>query len=234
MSGGTNPILNALVESGAIWFLVGVFAIRLAIEIFKPVKKGRRSASAESKGAEGEKNFYLILLGNLLPWKYRIIRDVYLPLADGTTTQIDFIIVSEFGIFVIETKNYSGWIFGDAKSQDWTQSLPKQKSRFQNPLRQNYLHTETLKSTLGLPSEIVFSVVAFSDKALFKTDMPKGVFYFSEVPRYIKSFTKPLIKKGQVPEIVKVINEWQSSIPKDVKRRHVDNLRAKSGATIVD
>ena len=55
-------------------------------------------------------------------------------------TQIDHIVISQWGIFVIETKTYSGWVFGDAKSAQWTVSHFRRKDRFQNPLRQNYKH----------------------------------------------------------------------------------------------
>ena len=57
---------------------------------------------------------------------YHLIKDVTIPTKKGTT-QIDHIIVSKFGIFVIETKNYMGWIFADAKSAKWTQVHFKQK-----------------------------------------------------------------------------------------------------------
>ena len=91
------------------------------------------------RGTRGEKTVALRLRSGLPP-EYLILNDVYLPLPDGTTTQIDHIVVSQYGIFVIETKSYSGWISGDEKSAQWSQSIYRNKSRFQNPLRQNYLH----------------------------------------------------------------------------------------------
>ena len=69
---------------------------------------------------------------------YRQYHDVILPTAGGTT-QIDHVFVSVFGVFVVETKNMSGWIFGSERDQDWTQVFPGgRKFKFQNPLRQNY------------------------------------------------------------------------------------------------
>jgi hypothetical protein len=64
--------------------------------------------------------------------------------SQGSTTQIDHVLVSVYGIFVIETKNMKGWIFGDERSAQWTQSIFGKKSRFQNPLRQNYRHVKAL------------------------------------------------------------------------------------------
>ena len=93
--------------------------------------------SPSQKGKRGERLVAMRLRKGLSD-EYLILNDIYLPLPDGTTTQIDHIVVSQYGVFVDETKTYSGWIFGDEKSKDWTQSIYRKKSRFQNPMRQNF------------------------------------------------------------------------------------------------
>lgn len=62
--------------------------------------------------------------------KYHLIKNVTLPTDDGGTTQIDHIIVSQYGIFVVETKNLKGWIFGSQDKKMWTQKIFKHKTRF--------------------------------------------------------------------------------------------------------
>jgi restriction system protein len=112
---------------------------------------------------------------------WHLLNNVTLPTADGTT-QIDHVLVSRYGIFVIETKNYSGWIFGDARSEHWTQVIYKKKSRFQNPLRQNYKHIKTVQALLDfLPPEQVRGMVVFTGDAEFKTKRPEDVFTLSEL-----------------------------------------------------
>ena len=77
--------------------------------------------SPKQKGKRGEK----LVAGRLrdgLSEEYLILNDIYLPLPDGTTTQIDHVVVSQYGVFVVETKTYSGWIFGDEKSREWMQT----------------------------------------------------------------------------------------------------------------
>ena len=87
---------------------------------------------------------------------YVDINNVTLP-TDNGTTQINHINVSRFGIFVIATKNMSGWIFGDEKSPQWTQSLSGgRKFKFQNPLHQNRRHVKTLEAFLGIEGEKTF------------------------------------------------------------------------------
>ena len=75
------------------------------------------------------------------------------------TTQIDHVLIADTGIFVIETKHYQGWIYGDPKQSQWTQVIYKKKSRFQNPIRQNYGHLKTLQSLFTLPTDHFFSEI---------------------------------------------------------------------------
>ena len=93
------------------------------------------------KGFDGELTGWLskklFLHGDI----YRDFNNVTINANNGTT-QIDQIIVSKFGIFVIEVKNLKGWIFGDEKTAKWTQVLYGKKYQFQNPLRQNFRHTK--------------------------------------------------------------------------------------------
>jgi len=94
------------------------------------------------------------------PKVYRRINNVILPARNGTT-QIDHVVVSIYGLFVIETKNMDGWIFGSAQQETWTQQFFKKKLKFQNPLRQNYRHTRCLAEFLNLDHDLLHSVVFF-------------------------------------------------------------------------
>ena len=158
--------------------------------------------SPKQKGARGERRVAQRLRDGL-PEEYRIMNDVYLPLPDGTTTQIDHIVVSQYGIFVVETKTYSGWIFGEEGSREWTQSIYRKKSRFQNPIRQNYKHICALADNLGIDKSYFHGVVAFSGDCTFKTEMPPGVVYSRGAADYIRSFlvsydvTEPLSKVAE-------------------------------------
>ena len=193
-----------------------LFAVFAALEVSRP----------KIKGWFGEKTLDALLKVKLDKDKYTVLHDVTLPTTDGATTQIDHIVVSQWGIFVIETKTYSGWIFGDAKSAQWTVTHFKRKDKFQNPLRQNYRHIATLSECLGIPKEYFKTVVAFSGEAEFKTEMPDEVMLFGDVPDYIlKHSATPVIQPRQVPEIAEAIAQWESSLPRERKAAHVENLR---------
>ncbi|WP_279387044.1 nuclease-related domain-containing protein [Parashewanella spongiae] len=129
-------------------------------------------------------------------------QNVTLPTEDGST-QIDHIIVSKFGIFVIETKNMKGWIFGSAHQKVWTQKIFKHTSKFQNPLHQNYKHIKTLQSCLGIEGDNVFSVIIFIGDSHFKTEMPENVTFARGGIEYIKSKNDIVFSDEQVSGFIK-------------------------------
>lgn len=135
----------------------------------------RTLGSASVKGWLGERAVAKGL-SRLDPRTYHTFHDLYVPRPDGHgTTQIDHVVVSPFGIFVIETKNYRGWIWGSEEQPKWTQQIYRRKSSFQNPLHQNDLHLRALAACLGLPREAFLSVVLFIGHSEFKTPMPPNV-----------------------------------------------------------
>src|SRR5688572_22903440 len=79
--------------------------------------------------------------------RYKVINGLVLEY-DGKTTQIDHLVISDFGLFVIETKNYQGWILGNDNSEYWTQVIFKRKEKFYNPVKQNLGHIRALKKHL--------------------------------------------------------------------------------------
>lgn len=158
---------------------------------------------------------------------YIILNDVYLPMNDGMTTQIDHIIVSRYGIFAVETKNYSGWIFADAKAKVWTQTVYRKKNTFQNPLRQNYRHICAIAENLGIESKYIKGMIVFVGGAEFKTGIPEGVVYPCQIGSYIKSFKNDIIKDEQVSEIAEAILEWQGTLTKQQIASHVKNLKTR-------
>lgn len=97
-----------------------------------------------------------------------MLKDLTLP-SRGGTTQIDHVVVSRFGIFVIETKNMKGWIYGSADQAQWTQVIYRHKSKFQNPIRQNYKHVKAIQELLDVEVHNLHSVVAFIGSGVPKT-----------------------------------------------------------------
>lgn len=157
---------------------------------------------------------------------YKPLHNVTLSTPDGST-QIDHIFVSRFGIFVVETKNMKGWIFGDEHQAQWTQKIYRKSFRFQNPLRQNYKHVKSLENALNVPSSVIHSIVVFTGSAKLKTKMPKNVTSGGYVT-YIKSFQEVVLSEAQVQEAFTTIQTERLAPTRETHREHVAQLKTRS------
>ena len=178
------------------------------------------------KGWVGEKVTQAGIAFSLDGKTYKSFHDVIIRSGKGMT-QIDHVIVSPYGIFVIETKNYKGWIFGSEKNAKWTQMLGRgrKKYSFQNPLRQNYKHTKSLSAFLGLNHNVMHSIVFFIGECKLKTKMPKNVMN-SGVSRYIKSFNRVILEADQIENANVKINKALDD-PSLTTKAHLQSLKAR-------
>lgn len=157
---------------------------------------------------------------------YHRFHNVTLPTPDGTT-QIDHVIVSRFGIFVIETKNMKGWIFGSERDVQWTQAIGRYKTRFQNPIHQNLKHTKALEAALQVPPETVHSVIAFVGDAKLRTAMPAYVTQGGGFIGYVKRFDARVFSDAEVASLVGRLRSGRLAPTLATHRVHVQNLRRR-------
>jgi restriction system protein len=155
---------------------------------------------------------------------YHLLKNVTLRTEDGTT-QIDHIIVSVYGLFVVETKNIRGWIFGKLQQRMWTQQIYKHRNKFQNPLHQNYKHVKALQALLYLTDEQVHSVVVFVGKSEFKTPQPPNVTHGMGYIRYIKSKSELLITPKEKQQIIAAIENGRLTATYSTHREHVKHVK---------
>lgn len=177
------------------------------------------------KGMVGEWFINLCIRLFLDKREYRLLKDVTLPTLQGST-QIDHVIVSRFGLFVIETKNMKGWIFGNPTQKSWTQQIYRRKHSFQNPLHQNHLHMMTLKSLLGLSDNQLHSVIFFIGDCTFKTPMPQNVMNRGLI-RYVKCITTPVLAESEVAHVVDTIQQGRLAANWQTHRQHVTQLKTR-------
>tara|TARA_R100001163_G_scaffold46276_1_gene34778 strand:+ start:16 stop:618 length:603 start_codon:yes stop_codon:yes gene_type:complete len=139
--------------------------------------------------------------------QYKLFNDINIPntKAKSGKAQVDHILVSEFGIFVIETKNYSGWIFGSAERKYWTQVIFDNRYQMYNPIKQNWGHIYALSEFLKVPQNKFHNIVTFVGNAEFRTQMPKGVFYDSQYIDYITSFKNKVLSEADVDNITRML-----------------------------
>jgi hypothetical protein len=189
---------------------------------------GRRRRRAEENN--GEAAVRRVLSRVFAGRDFHLMNSITMPTGDGTT-QIDHILISRFGVFVVETKHFTGWIFGNASSRKWTQVVFYKKNRFQNPLHQNYKHVMTVRDMLDfLPSEDVHSVVVFTGNAQFKTSRPEGVFRLDELVSHIQSFREERISENRMQFCVGRLETRRRMISGRTDVEHLAYLDSKFGS----
>jgi DNA-binding protein len=182
-----------------------------------------RWRSAKYKGQIGEKCVSSIL--STLPSNYYLFNNIYLQ--NGThSTQIDHVIVSPYGIFVIETKNYKGWIYGTKHGEYWTQNIYGVRYSLQNPIRQNYVHTRALQELLGVPLDMFIQVVVFMDKAELKGEQNDGVVYLSQLQDFVLSHSVERLTDEEVESFTALL---LSSCVRDtnMEKRHILSVQQR-------
>lgn len=178
------------------------------------------------KGCVGEKMTAFGMVLSLDKSIYKRFHNLIINAPDGTT-QIDHVVVSPYGIFVLETKNMKGWIFGTERDANWTQSLYNKKNSFQNPLRQNYRHTKCLAEFLDLSHEVMHSIVFFIGECKLKSRVPENVMT-SGVADYIKGFDKVILSDHQISAVEKKISILKNDSSLSNKT-HIESLKQRHG-----
>lgn len=157
--------------------------------------------------------------------RYYVLNDVLLR-NNNFTSQIDHVVISPYGVFVIETKNYKGWITGGQYSEEWTQHLRGQKNNFRNPIRQNYGHIKSLERVLDLDESAFISVVVFSDRATLKVNVEEGVVNFKKLKRYILSYRKVKFSDEQIKRYAYIIVNANIN-SKETKKEHIKSVKSE-------
>lgn len=211
---------------GTFLFFVILFFIAIVITV--------STNSANFKGKIGESLIKDINDKSLDKEIYKCFNNLTLKLKDNSTTQIDHVIVSKYGVFVLETKNLKGWIFGDEKSRQWTQSFRNgKKFRFQNPIHQNYRHIKALEEIINQNNILkveeykFISVINFIGEAEFKTKIPSNVFHKDTYIEYIKSFEEEILKNHEVKIISNLIERKSQEKSRETDKKHINNLKER-------
>lgn len=167
---------------------------------------------------------------------HKLLTNVYIPKENDTTTEIDLMMVSETGIYVFESKNYSGWIFGSENQKEWTQSLPnKVKNKFYNPIWQNRGHISALKSFLEIENDrLLKSYIIFSERCTLKKisvtseniKVIKRNDLMSTINQDIKTSQK-LLSTQEIDRIFSTLKK-HSLVDDAIKRKHIDSIQERN------
>lgn len=176
---------------------------------------------------------YALTRNHNLPGHFVVLKNVYVPMK-GKTTELDLLMLHEKGIFVFESKNYSGWIFGGEAQLHWTQSLPNgQKNRFYNPIRQNRTHIKALAEYLGLAEGAFTSYIVFSERCTLKKVPPDTAeVVILRRPDMLSKLRAALKDAPAVytPEDIQAMSDKLRGLTgktAEEKQRHIDDLQTR-------
>lgn len=180
------------------------------------------------KGVLGEKSVALFL-SKLNSQDYRVFHDIYISSGHGKTAQIDHLVVSRYGIFVIETKNYKGWIYGSETNKYWTQVIYQRKEKFYNPIFQNFGHIKAVQEFLQINDPSVFySIISFSMRATLKKieirDPRTVVTYIPRTSKSILKHQKVILSDFQMNQFIAKL-ENINGLNRKEKREHVQTIK---------
>lgn len=178
------------------------------------------------KGLIGEWRVRRMLQRHLDSKVYQLFSNLLLPTVDGGTTQIDCVIISRYGIFVIEVKNMQGRISGSEKERFWTQQIGSFRRGFQNPIHQNYKHLKTLQELTVIRESCFISLIVFADKAVLADKLPENVVQGRELVQLIKIQRKRLLTAAQTAAAGKKIQAVRLQNSLSNQRRHVRHIRS--------
>ncbi len=156
---------------------------------------------------------------------YKTLHDVYLPTKYGST-QIDHIVVSKHGIFVIETKYWSGKLYGSEEADYWKQYLPGTVNRLYNPIKQNAGHVIAVSNiTKSLTPLAPISIIAVKNAAVLRVRSQTAVVKIAELADEIMRHQSVVLSQHQVEAIVALLQNANIT-DAAVRKQHAEQVRA--------
>lgn len=196
---------------------LGILILLFILNLFSSVSNGRKQETwdeqdydyvSNRKGRIGEAYIHDVL--EQLPEEYNVLEDVILKKQDGTTTQIDHLVISKYGLFAIETKNYSGDIYGYENQKEWTQIIGySSKTKFYNPIKQSNSHVYEIRKQLSDWQYLkIIPIVVFVGSAdLSNVQADSHVIYGNDLLSTIYGYKTIYLSDHDVENITNKINE---------------------------
>ena len=202
-------------------FLIGIVGLCIGFLVGRAYRIRREN--------QGEAAVRRLLSDRFPSTDYHLLNNITLPDGDGTT-QIDHVLVSRYGIFVLEVKHYTGWLFANPTAASWTQVIYGKHYKFQNPTRQNYKHVKAIQQLLDfVPADDIHSVVVFSGDAIFKTPRLDGVLALTELVGHLQGFSAEVLSVNRMQFCVGRIECLRKAVTRQTDVEHVAYLQRKFG-----
>ena len=180
-------------------------------------------------------------LSKLPTTKYKIINNLFLSV-NGLTHQIDHVVVSPYGIFSIETKQYNGYITGSKYDKSWVRHVGKNKYYYTNPIRQNYGHCKAIAELLNIDESKIYNIVCIPSKAKLKIEHDGELVRYDTIVDKILSYNEEKINNVNELYITLIKSNVKD---RKIKKEHIENIKTniekkdiskcpKCGGTLVE
>lgn len=190
-------MIDLFVERWYIWLLIFMIVVFF---IIKSVIKTYNNAQSNSA-----------ILAKLDSARYKVINNLILNV-NGEVFQIHYAIVSNYGIFVLETRSYNGWITGGENEEYWTQILYSQREKLDNPILKNEKYIQALKNLPGLSEVKYIPIVVFRADCELKVSTDADVIYTADLLRTIRKYTDETITDEQKEAIYDSLSAMHTQI----------------------
>lgn len=207
-------IIDIFLDSWVLWLL---FLLAILYRLFR--------SDLKDAGTMGE-NEVARLLNQLPMSKYKVIHNLLLFTKKGSS-QIDHVVISIYGIFVIETKNYQGEILGKESSKEWIQQLHGNTYPFLNPIYQNNGHIIAIKNVLDKKNLPFISIITFSDRAKLNVDTKTSVVYYNDLLKIIKGYQEKVLSQKEVQLIKKELTR-KNKDSRYNRRKHIRFVKKRA------
>ncbi|MCM1988604.1 nuclease-related domain-containing protein [Oceanirhabdus seepicola] len=182
------------------------------IYVYLNYKRWLKTYHINKAGKIGERTSYKVLKKICKKKGYKIFKNIRIPLYDGST-EIDLLIVTSYGILVIENKNLSGNVFGKIHDKNWYQiKRSGEKKNFYNPIMQNEGHIKCLKYNLlkmGINNVSVLSFVVFSNNECQVNVIDNRIMKLPEMARWLNNKKMNNSHKINIKKISDIIREMK-------------------------
>lgn len=141
--------------------------------------------------------------------RYHLLNDITLKFGDGKR-EINHILISRYGVFVIESNNYNGIIYAHINAEYWTQEKLKIKNKFKNPITKNNMNVIASKNTIAtLPKNIFYNNIVFTGNCTFKLEKPVDIYTLDEFINFIKSKKNEVLTENEMLKVIGKIEREQ-------------------------
>lgn len=188
------------------------------------LRRSKKQKAKAKEGRDGEEAVCTIL--KLLPQhEYTVLNDILIQ-GNGRSTQIDHIVVSRYGIFVIETKNYAGMITGHESMPTWVQTFPDLRTyEISNPLRQNWAHVSSLQDVLRINRQAFVPIVSFSRRCFLQVVSSVPVVYYDALLETILSHRTSILSDFSVQRCVSQIRNINKTSAR-ARKEHIKYVKS--------